>query len=177
MEDDPKTGQPSTTRIDENITRVKQLVQSDRRLTVRMISDELSLNRESMQIILLHDLVVQKMCAKMPRCQRFCHKIRSRTESNFVKTCWRKLKMIQIFLGRSSQETKFGFSNMILKQRDKAVEDCRITQTQDDVHIKIKHQVILIAFFDQKGMVYHEFVPEGEKSESALLPEGSHLPP
>ena len=33
VEDDPKIGQPST-RTDENITRVKQLVQSDHRLTV-----------------------------------------------------------------------------------------------------------------------------------------------
>ena len=51
MEDDPKTGRPSTTRTDENITRVKQLVQSDGRLTVR-ISDELSLNRESVRILI-----------------------------------------------------------------------------------------------------------------------------
>ena len=65
MEDDLKTGQPSTTRTDENITRVKQLVRSDRRLTVRMISDELSLNRESVQTILLHDLGMREVCAKM----------------------------------------------------------------------------------------------------------------
>ena len=47
VEDDPKMGQPSTTRTDENITRVKQLEQSDHRLTVQMISNEQSLNRES----------------------------------------------------------------------------------------------------------------------------------
>ena len=64
VEDDPKTGQPSTMRTDENITRVKQLVQSDHRLTVEMISDELSLNRESVQMIFLPDLGMQKMCAK-----------------------------------------------------------------------------------------------------------------
>ena len=29
VEDDPKTGRPSTMRTDENITTVKQLVQSD----------------------------------------------------------------------------------------------------------------------------------------------------
>ena len=65
VEDDLKTRQPFTTRTDENITRVKQLVQSDSRLTVRMISDKLSLNRESVQKILLHDLKMQKMCVKM----------------------------------------------------------------------------------------------------------------
>ena len=38
---------------------------SDRRLTIRMISDELSLNRESMRTILLHDLGMRKVCVKM----------------------------------------------------------------------------------------------------------------
>ena len=65
VEDDAKTGQPSTTRTDENVTRVKQLVRSDRRLTVRMTSDELSLNRESVRTILLHDLGMRKVYAKM----------------------------------------------------------------------------------------------------------------
>ena len=47
VENGPKTGRRSTTRTDENITRVNQLVRSDRRLTVQMISEELSLNTES----------------------------------------------------------------------------------------------------------------------------------
>ena len=59
VEDDPKVVQPSTTRADKNITRVRQLVQSDHRLTVQMISGELSLNRESVWTILLHDLGMQ----------------------------------------------------------------------------------------------------------------------
>ena len=118
VEDDPKTGQPFTTRTDENITRVKQLEQSDCMLTVQMIAHELSLNRESVQTILLHDLGMQRCMLKW--CPRFCQKTRSRTESNFVKTCWRKLKTIWIILGRSSQEMKLGFFNTILKQRGKA---------------------------------------------------------
>ena len=47
VQDDPKTGRPSKFRTDHNITRVNQLVQSDHRLTVQIISEELSLNRES----------------------------------------------------------------------------------------------------------------------------------
>ena len=34
VEDDPRSGRPSTATTDENIIRVKQLVQSDHRLTV-----------------------------------------------------------------------------------------------------------------------------------------------
>ena len=55
-EDDPWSEQPSTAMTDENIIRVKQLVQSNRRLTIRMIAHELDLNRESVQTILLPDL-------------------------------------------------------------------------------------------------------------------------
>ena len=65
VENDPKSGRPSKTKTDENIMRVKKLVQSDRRLTVRMIADELDLNRETVRTILLYDLGMRKVCAKL----------------------------------------------------------------------------------------------------------------
>ena len=90
VEDDPKTGQFSTARTDENITRVKQLVQRDCRLTVQMISDKLSLNRESVQTILLHDLGMQKVCVKMvPKIWSEDHK------QNQVKFCEGMLEKIK----------------------------------------------------------------------------------
>ena len=81
--------------------------------------------------------------------------------------CWRKLKTIQIFLGRSSQEMKLGFSNTILKQRGKVCSERLQNHPDPRRHCisKSKIKVMLIFFFfffDQKGMVHHEFVPEGE---------------
>ena len=46
VEDDPKSGRPTTSRTNENVERVREKVRSDRRLTVRMIADELSMNSE-----------------------------------------------------------------------------------------------------------------------------------
>ena len=58
---------------------------------------------------------------------------------------------------------KLIFSNTILKQRGQACnEDCRITQTQEGLHVKIKNQGHADHFFDQKCMVHRESVPEGE---------------
>lgn len=65
VEDDPNSGLPSTSKTDDNIARVKQLVRNDRRLTVRMFGEGLGLNRESVRKILLDDLGMPKMCAKM----------------------------------------------------------------------------------------------------------------
>ena len=46
VEDDHWSGRPSTGRTDENVERVRQKVRSDRRLTVRIIADELGINSE-----------------------------------------------------------------------------------------------------------------------------------
>jgi len=41
VEDESRSGRPSTSRNDENVVRIRDLVRSDRRLTVRLIVDEL----------------------------------------------------------------------------------------------------------------------------------------
>ena len=47
VEDEPGCGRPCTSKTDENVTKVRDLVRSDRRLTVRMISSVLNLNRQT----------------------------------------------------------------------------------------------------------------------------------
>jgi len=45
VKDEPRAGRRSTSKTDDNVERVRSLVRSDRRLTWRMISNELNLNR------------------------------------------------------------------------------------------------------------------------------------
>ena len=56
VEDDHWSGRPSTSRTDENVERVRQKVRSDRRLTVKMIADELGMNSERVWRIITEDL-------------------------------------------------------------------------------------------------------------------------
>jgi len=56
VEDDHRSGRPSTSRIEENVQRVREKVQSDRRLTIRMIADELDMNSERVWRISTEDL-------------------------------------------------------------------------------------------------------------------------
>ena len=46
MEDEPRSGRPCISKTDENVTKVRDLVRSDRHFTVRMISSVLNLNRQ-----------------------------------------------------------------------------------------------------------------------------------
>ena len=65
VEDEPRSGRPSTSKTDENVERVKALVRSDRRLTIRMMGDQLNLNTFTVHQILTEDLQMRKVCAKM----------------------------------------------------------------------------------------------------------------
>ena len=61
VEDDHRSGRPSTSRTDKNVERLRQKVRSDRRLTVRMIADELGINSERMWRIITEDLGMRKI--------------------------------------------------------------------------------------------------------------------
>ena len=65
VEDDHRSGRPSTSRPDEYVERVRQKVRSDRRLTVRMITDELGMNSERVWRIITEDLGMRKICTKV----------------------------------------------------------------------------------------------------------------
>ena len=65
VEDEPRSGRLSTSETDNNVERVRSLVRSDRRLTLRMISSELNLNQFTVQQVLLQDLDMRKVWAKM----------------------------------------------------------------------------------------------------------------
>ena len=56
VEDDHRSGRPSTSGTDKNVERVRQAVWSDRRLTVRMIADELGMNSERVWRIITEDV-------------------------------------------------------------------------------------------------------------------------
>ena len=65
VKDDLKSGRPCTSITDTNIEKVWQLVCSDHRLTIRVIADEVGMDKETVHTILVDTLGMQKVCAKM----------------------------------------------------------------------------------------------------------------
>ena len=52
VEDEEKSGRPSTSKTQENVERVSEMFRSNRRLTIREISEDLSVYYGSVQNIL-----------------------------------------------------------------------------------------------------------------------------
>jgi hypothetical protein len=61
--DDQNSGPPSTSRNEDTIADVREMVTRDRRWALRMMSDELNINKETIRQI-LEDLQKRKLCAK-----------------------------------------------------------------------------------------------------------------
>jgi len=63
--DEERSGRPATSRIEENIEKVCQIVRENRRLTVRSIAEQVNIVRETVRKVLTEDLDMGKVCAKM----------------------------------------------------------------------------------------------------------------
>ena len=55
----------SISRTDPKIQRVKQMTGDDRRLTIRIITDELNIKRDCVWKIITEDLGMKKICEKV----------------------------------------------------------------------------------------------------------------
>jgi len=61
------SGRPATSKTEENIAKVRQIMRENRRLTVRSIAERVNIDRETVRKILTEDLDMRKLCAKMVR--------------------------------------------------------------------------------------------------------------
>lgn len=162
VEDDPKSGRPTTSRNEENIQKVKKLVRSDRRLTVRMLAEELGLRRESVRIILTEDLGMKKICAKMvPKLLSDDQKAR---RVDLSRDVLEQLEGNPEFLDNviTGDETWVFQYDPETKRQSLQWKTAGSPRPKKARMSRSRVKVMLIVFFDNKGLVHHEFVPQGQ---------------
>ena len=127
-----------------------------------MISDELSLNRESVWTSLLDNLGMQKVCAKMV--PKILLEDQKQNQVKFCKDMLEKIKddpdiFRQIITGDETWVLQYDPETKRQSMQWKTAESPRTKKVRMS---KSKIKVMLITFFLIRGMVHHEFVPEGE---------------
>ena len=63
--DEERSGQPATSRTEENIAKLRQFVRENHRLTVGSIAEQVNIDRQTVKKILTVELDMRKVCAKM----------------------------------------------------------------------------------------------------------------
>ena len=107
--DEERSGRPATSRTEENIAKIRQIVRENRRLTVRSIEEQVNIDRETVKKILTEDRDM-KVCAKMVP-KKLTEEQKQRRVTIF-QDLWRG-KMT--FWAMSSQVMKHGSTNTTLK--------------------------------------------------------------
>ena len=65
VEDEQHAGCPSTSRNENNVARVKAVLDRDRRLNVQLIAEEVGLQKTDAHRIITEDLHMRNICAKL----------------------------------------------------------------------------------------------------------------
>ena len=162
VEDDPRSGRPSTSKTEENVERVRQKVRSDRRLTVRMIANELSMNSERVWTIITEELGMRKICTKMvPRL------LTDEQKERRVEVCQDILTRLETdpnLLGRTitGDESWIFEYDPFTKRQSLEWKSPTSPRPKKARMSKSKVKVMLIAFFDVRGIVHKEFLPQGQ---------------
>jgi predicted HTH transcriptional regulator len=63
--DEERSERRATSRTEENIAKIHQIVHENRRLTVGIMAEQVNTDRETVRKILTEDLDMRKVCAKM----------------------------------------------------------------------------------------------------------------
>lgn len=167
VHDEQRSGRPSTSKTDNNVARVRQLLDSDRRLSIRMVANELNLSSTVVFRIVTEDLAMRKVCAKL------VPKVLSDDEkTNRAEISSELLQRVEIepdwldnvitgdetWVFEYDPETKRQSSEWHTDQSPKP-KKARMS--------KSKVKTMLIVFFDSKGVVHKEFVPQGQTVNAA----------
>ena len=97
VEDESRSGRPCTSKTEENLTKVRALMRSDRRLTVRMIGSELNLNYRTVHDILTEELGTQRICAKLVQKKKNLTNEQKENRTNVCLALLESIECIQLF--------------------------------------------------------------------------------
>jgi transposase len=68
VDDDPRSGRPSTSKTDDNVAKVREVIHSNRRLTVQEVAEAVSISKTVCHEILTENLGIHRIAAKfVPR--------------------------------------------------------------------------------------------------------------
>ena len=162
IDDNERSGRPSTSQTDQNVEKVRKVLYGDRRLSVRMIGEDCNMPKSNVYRILTDELGMRKVCAKMVpkvltdeqkeirvlKCRELLE--RRKSDPNFLN---RVVTGDETWIFEYDPETKRQSSEWHTKNSPRP-KKARMS--------KSRVKAMLVVFFDSKGVIHSEFVPQGQ---------------
>jgi histone-lysine N-methyltransferase SETMAR len=171
LQHDPRSGRPSTSQNADTIANVREIVTRDRRLTLRIISDESNINKKTIYQILPEELRKRKICAKVvPHSPKDEQKQRRLTScQGFIQACQDNPSFLDCIV-TGDESWVFQYAPEKKHQRmqwtSKSSPRPKMFRLQ-----KSKIETILITFFDKHGVIHKKFAPQEQTVNTLRLSE------
>lgn len=161
VDDEHRSGRPSTSNTDENVQKVREMVLKDRRITIREIADDLNISFGSCQSILTDVLGMARVSAKfVPKLLNFDqkqHRINIAQDMlNDVNDDPDLLK--RVITGDESWVYGYDVETKAQSSQWKSPGEPRPKKARQ---VRSNVKVLLTVFFDYHGVVHEEFLPQG----------------
>ncbi|UYV78131.1 hypothetical protein LAZ67_16000211, partial [Cordylochernes scorpioides] len=161
VNDEERAGCPSTSTTDEKINEVEKMILANRRITVREVAEDLNISIGSCHSIFINDLGMRRVAAKfVPKllnCDQKQHRMNIANEMlDSVRDDPNLLQRViagdEAWVYGYDVETKAQSSQWKLPHEPRPK---KARQVRSNV------KVLLTVFFDCRGVVHHEFLPQG----------------
>ncbi len=160
MTDIPRAGCPKSARTDENINKVKVTVEANRRSGLYKLCEETGLSYGTTQRILRKDLHLKKRAAKkVPHVLTPDQRLRRVTLARqLIRNARRPGWLSRVITG---DESWFHVNNPFPASASREWLEKGMNRPQAAERSRSCKKALLIAFFDQKGLVFHHWILRG----------------
>lgn len=162
LEDDPKPGRPKNKNRDELVEKVREMIAYDANSTVRWIAEELNTTKDMIHEILTKDLNKRKVCARfVPHALNEDQEI-ARVEhcKDLIKTARRNCTFLESIV--TGDETWCFKYDPQTKRQSATWKSPGSPKSKKLRFQKSREKTMLICFYDSKGIILREFVPQGQ---------------
>jgi len=157
--DEERSGRPATSRNEESIAKICQIMRENRRLIVRSIAEQVNIDRETVRKILTEDLDMRKVCAQMvPK------ELTEEQKQKRVTICQDLLERQDDNLGHvfTGDETWVYQYDTETKRQSAQWKTVNSPRPKNFRWSKSRVKTMLLTFYDIRGIVHYEFVPTGQ---------------
>ncbi|UYV69704.1 hypothetical protein LAZ67_7000325 [Cordylochernes scorpioides] len=161
VNDEERAGRPSTSTTDEKINEVEKMILANRRITVREVAEDLNISIGSCHSIFINDLgtrrVAAKFVPKLLNCDQKQHRMNIANEMlDSVRDDPNLLQRVKT----GDEACVYGYDVETKAQSSqwKLPHEPRPKKARQ---VRSNVKVLLTVFFDCRGVVHHEFLPQG----------------
>ncbi|UYV75886.1 hypothetical protein LAZ67_13001676 [Cordylochernes scorpioides] len=161
VNDEERAGRPSTSTINEKINEVEKMILANRRITVREVAEDLNISIGSCHSIFINDLGMRRVAAKfVPKLLNCDQKQRRMNIANEMLDSVRDDPNLlqRVITGDEAWVYGYDVETKAQSSQWKLPHEPRPKKARQ-VGSNVK--VLLTVFSDCRGVVHHEFFPQG----------------